>query len=59
MKTCMNYLWMNRETGELMTYEEAYIEGTELYDLDDPTNSMGFTDYYKRTNMEVPEGWRE
>ena len=44
MKTCMNYLWMNRETGELMTYEEAYIEGTELYDLDDPTNGMGFTD---------------
>ena len=59
MKTCMDYLWMNRETGELMTYEEAYIEGAELYDLDDPTNGLAFTDYYKRTDMEVPADWNE
>ena len=51
-----DYLWMNKETGELMTYVQAVNECSNLYDLDD-TNVCGLEEYYEVTDMEVPEDW--
>lgn len=51
-----NNLWMNKETGELMTREQAACEATNLYDLDD-TNVCGLEEYYEETDMEIPEDW--
>lgn len=50
-------LWMNRETGELLTYEEAWEQGAEWYDLDDDTNAVQFAEYYEMTDDDVPEDW--
>ena len=52
-------LWMNRETGELLTYEEAWEQGAEWYDLDDDTNAVQFAEYYEMTDDDVPEDWDE
>ena len=54
-----NHLWMNKETGELMTYDEMVCEGSNLYDLDDDTNVCDFSEYYEDTGDEVPEDWNE
>lgn len=51
-----NHLWMNNETGELMTYDEAVYEATNLYDLDD-TNVCGLEEYYTDTGDDVPADW--
>ena len=50
---------MNRETGELLTYEEAWEQGAEWYDLDDDTNAVQFAEYYEMTDDDVPEDWDE
>jgi hypothetical protein len=52
-------LWMNKETGELMTYEEAWKQGEEWYDLGDDTNALTFSEYYEMTDDDVPEDWDE
>lgn len=52
-------LWMNRETGELLTYEEAWKQGAEWYDLDDDTNALTFSEYYEMTDDDVPADWDE
>ncbi len=51
-------LWMSRETGELLTYEEAWDQGVELYDLDE-TNVVAFEEYYEITDLDVPDDWDE
>jgi hypothetical protein len=33
-----NHLWMNLETGELLTYDEMVEQAREWYDLDDKKN---------------------
>ena len=38
--------FMNKETGELLTYEEMIQQGIEEYDLFDETNCMNWEDYY-------------
>lgn len=40
-------LYMNRETGELLTYKEAVAEAEELYDYGDPTNIFPLEEYYQ------------
>lgn len=52
-----NKLWMNRETGELLTYDEALAQGAEWYDLDDDTNAVDYGEYYTETDDEVPADW--
>lgn len=42
-------LYMNRQTGEVMTRRQAEEEGKRLYDLFDPTNIFTFDDYYVKT----------
>lgn len=39
--------WMNKETGELLTVPEMRIQFMELYDGDDPCNSVDFREYYE------------
>ena len=48
----MDYLWMNRETGELLTRAEMRKQGAELYDLDDNTNILDYNEYYERVSFE-------
>ena len=52
-------LWMNKETGELLTYTEMVQQAREWYDLDDDTNACGLEEYYEDTGDEVPESWDE
>lgn len=47
------YLYRNKETGELLTYKQMQQEGVELYDLNDPTNIFTFSDYYERTDIKA------
>lgn len=46
------YYWMNKETGELLTYEQMVKEAREMYDLDD-TNVCGRDEYYELTRVRV------
>ena len=39
-------LFMNRENGNLLTYNEMLKEAEELYDVGDPTNPVGWEEYY-------------
>ena len=52
-----NHLWMNKETGHLLTYDEMVEEAAEWYDLGDDTNAMGYDEYYAETDDEVPADW--
>lgn len=54
-----NHLWMNRDYGHLLTYDEMLEEARELYDWDDDTNACDLSEYYVDTGDEVPEGWDE
>lgn len=46
-------LYMNRETGEVLTYKEMLTQFAEEYDGDDPTNALGWQEYYEEeTNNE-------
>ena len=54
-----NHLWMNREYGHLLTYDEMVEEARELYDWDDDTNACDLSEYYADTGDEVPEDWDE
>lgn len=42
------YLYINKETGEVLTKEEMLKQGKELYDLGDDTNIFDYSDYYER-----------
>lgn len=57
MITNNNHLWMNKETGELMTYDEMVQQAHEWYDLGDDTNACGLEEYYEDTGDDVPEDW--
>ena len=51
------YIIMSIENGNIFPcteegMKEAYAEACELFDIDDPTNEMGFWDYYKVTCLE-------
>ena len=52
-----NHLWMNKETGHLLTYDEMVEEAREMYDYDDDTNAVDLSEYYEDTGDEVPEDW--
>lgn len=54
-----NTLWMNNETGELLTYKEMRQQANEWYDLDDDTNACDLSEYYTDTGDPVPEGWED
>ncbi len=40
------YYYRNRECGNLLTFEEMLAEWKELYDGGDPTNPLGWMEYY-------------
>lgn len=40
------HLFMNKENGNLLTYSEMLTEAEELYDIGDPTNPIGWEEYY-------------
>lgn len=44
--------WVNTETGELLSYDEACAQFTEDYDGDD-TNVVNFLDVFAPTNIEI------
>ncbi len=46
-----NRLYMNIETGELLTYSEMIREADELYDFDDWTNALELWEYYELTGI--------
>lgn len=55
-----NRLWMNLETGELLTYDEMVEQAREWYDLDDDTNVISdYCEYYEETPDLVPDDWEE
>lgn len=39
-------LFMNRETGEVLTYTKARKQWREEYDGGDPLNAIPFSEYY-------------
>ena len=45
MKNC---LYMNKEHGYILTYEEMREEFKELYDGEDPTNCVNWEEYYTK-----------
>ena len=45
--------WVNTETGELLSYDEACAQFTEDYDGDDDTNVINFLDVFAPTNIEI------
>lgn len=45
--------WVNIETGELLSYDEACAQFTEDYDGDDDTNILNFLDVFAPTNIEI------
>ena len=52
-----NHLWMNRDYGHLLTYDEMVEEARELYECGDDTNACGLSEYYLDTDDEVPTDW--
>lgn len=44
-------LYMNIETGELLTYAEMIHEAEEMYDFGDWTNALELWDYYELTDI--------
>ena len=40
-------LYMNKETGELLTYNQMLKQLEEEYDGNDPTNCIGYDEYYE------------
>lgn len=40
-------LYMNRETGEVLTYKQMLAQFAEEYDGDDPTNFLTWKEYYE------------
>lgn len=52
-----NHLWMNRDYGHLLTYDEMVEEARELYGWEEDVCDL--TEYYLDTGDEVPEDWNE
>lgn len=44
--------WMNKDTGELLSYKEARSQFVECYDGDDETSLIAFTDIYRAIGFE-------
>lgn len=53
----MMTLWMNKETGELLTYCEMIAQAREWYDFGDDSNACELDEYYEDTGDPVPEDW--
>jgi hypothetical protein len=47
------YYYMNKETGELLTWEEMLEQAREWYDIGDDTNACGLDECYELTNCEI------
>lgn len=45
--------WVNTETGELLSYEEACAQFAEDYDGDDDFNLIDFLDVFAPTNLAI------
>lgn len=50
----MQILYMNKQTGELLTKSEARKQFREWYDGDDETNMFCFADYYEEKVLPNP-----
>ena len=48
-------LYMNKESGELLTFSEMVEQAAEQYDMDDPTNGCKLDEYYERVQVDVTE----
>lgn len=44
---CERLAYMNRQTGELLTRREMLRQFAEDYDGDDPTNAVGWNEYFE------------
>ena len=40
-------IFQNKECGNILTYDEMIKEFREMYDGDDPTNLLGWEEYYE------------
>ena len=40
-------LYMNKETGEVLTYNQMLKQFEEEYDGNDPTNCISYDEYYE------------
>ena len=49
MKNTIYY--QNKEHGNILTLEEMIAEWQELYDGGDPTNPLGWQEYYTQLNQ--------
>lgn len=49
------YLYMNLETGEIMTKAAMLKEAAERYDFDDWTNAVELWEYYDLTDIPASE----
>lgn len=45
-------LYMNRETGEVLTRREMLKQFSEDYDGGDPTNALSWAEYYEEVRNE-------
>lgn len=43
--------FMNKETGEVLTYAQAVKQFREEYDGDDPTNAISFEEYFEEVHL--------
>ena len=51
MKIPKNVLWMDIDTGELLTYSEMIYKCENEYDMDDYTNILEIFDIFEPTNI--------
>lgn len=49
----MEYEYQNKECGNILTHDEMLVEWAEMYDGGDPTNPLGWEEYYDR----IPPVW--
>ena len=47
--------YMDRQTGEIMTYRQMLENGARDYDLDDPTNCLDYPEYYEQMEVEIDD----
>lgn len=45
------YMYMNLDTGELLTYSQMVKQAEEEYDFGDYTNSLELWEYYELTDL--------
>ena len=50
--------YQSKENGHLLSYDEMLKEAAELYDLDDPTNSLEWSEYYEKVEQPSLEEYK-